>query len=72
MKDNKKKIQSEYYRGVRKVMEIKLNSVNLLKALNNWAAAVLSYSVSGLGKIRNTRNGEKDEELDDNAQMITS
>lgn len=44
MKDNKKKIQSEYYRGVRKVMEIKLNSVNLLKALNNWAAAVLSYS----------------------------
>ena len=35
MKDTKEKTQSEYYRGVRKVMEIKLDSGNLSKALNN-------------------------------------
>ena len=32
----KDKVKKEYYRGVRKVLETKLNSGNVFKAINTW------------------------------------
>ena len=40
----KEKINKEYKRRVRKVLETKLNGHNLIKAINTWAVAVVRYS----------------------------
>ena len=45
MKDKVEK----FYRRARKVLETKLNSRNVFKAINTWAVTVVSYSATFLG-----------------------
>ena len=45
----KDKVKKEYYRRVRKVLETKLNSGNVFKAINTWAVSVVIYSAAFLG-----------------------
>ena len=40
----KNKIQKEYVRRTRKLLETKLNSRNLIKGINTWAVTLLRYS----------------------------
>ena len=49
---NKVKREREYYRRVRKVLETKLNSRNVFKALNAWAVSVVRYTAAFLGWSR--------------------
>ena len=44
----KNKIQKEYIRRTRKLLETKLNSRNLIKGINTWAAPHVRYSGSFL------------------------
>ena len=44
----KDKVKKEYYRRVRKVLETKLNSGNVFKAINIWAVSVVRYSAAFL------------------------
>ena len=46
MKDKEKK---EYYQRLRKLLETKLNSGNVFKAINTWAVSVVRYSAAFLG-----------------------
>ena len=48
----KDKVKKEYYRRVRKVLETKLNSGNVFKAINTWAISVVRYSAAFLGCSR--------------------
>ena len=41
----KEKIQKEYLRRTRKLLETKLNSRNLIKGINNWAVPLVRYPV---------------------------
>ena len=41
----KNKIQKEYLRRTRKLLETKLNSRNLIKGINTWAVSLVRYSV---------------------------
>ena len=45
----KDKVKKQYYRRVRKVLETKLNSGNVFKAINTWAVSVVRYSAAFLG-----------------------
>ena len=45
----KDRVKTEYYRRVRKVLETKLNSGNVFKAINTWAVSVVRYSAAFLG-----------------------
>ena len=40
----KEKIQKEYLRRTRKLLETKLNSRNLIKGINTWAVPLVRYS----------------------------
>ena len=40
----KNKIQKEYLRGTRKLLETKLNRRNLIKRINTWAVPLVIYS----------------------------
>ena len=40
----KDKIQKEYCRRTRKLLETKLNSRNLIKGINTWAVPLVRYS----------------------------
>ena len=40
----KEKIQKEYLRRTKKLLETKLNSRNLIKGINTWAAQLVRYS----------------------------
>ena len=40
----KEKIQKEYLRRTRKLLETKLNSWNLIKGINTWAVPLIRYS----------------------------
>jgi len=40
----KSKTSREYFQRVRKVLEIRLNSRNLMKGINTWAVSLLRYS----------------------------
>ena len=40
----KNKIQKEYLRRTRKLLETKLSSRNLIKGINTWAVPVVRYS----------------------------
>ena len=40
----KNKIQKEYLRRTRKLLETKLNSRNLIKGINTWAVPLVRYS----------------------------
>ena len=40
----KEKISKEYFRRVRKVLETKLNSKNMIKGVNAWAISLMRYS----------------------------
>ena len=44
----KDKVKKEHYRRVRKVLETKLNSGNVFKAINTWAVSVVRYSAAFL------------------------
>ena len=44
----KDKMKKEYHRRVRKVLETKLNSANVYKAINTWAVLVVRYSAAFL------------------------
>ena len=44
----KDKIQKEYWRGTRKLLETKLASRNLIKGINTWAVHLVRYSGSFL------------------------
>ena len=49
MKNNmKEKISKEYLRRVRKVLETKLSSRDLVKGINSWAVSLMRYSASFL------------------------
>ena len=40
----KNKIQKEYLRRTRKLLETKLNSRNLIKVINTWVVPLVRYS----------------------------
>ena len=40
----KDKIQKEYLKRTRKILETKLSSRNLIKGINNWAVLLVRYS----------------------------
>ena len=42
--ETKEKIQKEYLRRTRKLLETKLNSRNLIKGINTWAVPLVRYS----------------------------
>ena len=42
------KVKKVYYRRVRKVLETKFNSGNVLKAINTWVVLVVRYSAAFL------------------------
>ena len=42
--ENKNKIQKEYLRRTRKLLETKLNSRNLIKGINTWAVPLVRFS----------------------------
>ena len=44
----KEKIENEYKRRVRKILETKLSGENVIKAINTWATALLRYSAAFL------------------------
>ena len=46
MKDN---VEKKLYRRARKVLETKLYSGNVFKAINTWAVSVVRYSATFLG-----------------------
>ena len=48
----KNKIQKEYLRRTRKLLETKLNCRNLIKGINTWAASLVRYSGPFLKWIR--------------------
>ena len=48
----KDRVKKEQYRRVRKVLETKLNSRNVFKALNAWAVSVVRYTAAFLGWSR--------------------
>ena len=48
----KDKVKKEYFRRVRKVLETKLKSGNVFKAINTWAVSVVRYSAAFLGWSR--------------------
>ena len=48
----KDKVKKELYRRVRKVLETKLKSGNVLKDINTWAVSVVRYSAAFLGWSR--------------------
>ena len=48
----KDKVRKENHRRVRKVLETKLNSENVFKAINCWAVSVVRYSAAFLGWSR--------------------
>ena len=39
----KDKVKKDYYRRVRKMLEIKLNSGDVFNAINTWAVSVVNY-----------------------------
>ena len=43
--ETKNKIQKEYFRRTRKLLETKLSSRNLIKGINTWAVPFVRYSV---------------------------
>ena len=45
----KDKVQKKYYRRVKKVLETKLNSGIVFKAINTWAELVVRHSAALLG-----------------------
>ena len=45
----KDKVKKEYYKRVRKVLETKLNSGKVFKAINTWAVSVMRHSATFLG-----------------------
>ena len=45
----KEKIKREYLRRIRKILETKLNSRNLIKGMNTWAVSVVRYTGPFLG-----------------------
>ena len=43
------KVKKEYIKRIKMLLESKLNGSNIIKALNRWAVAVLTYSRGSLG-----------------------
>ena len=48
----KDKVKKEYYRRLREVLETKLKSGNVFKAINTWAVSVVRHSAAFLGWLR--------------------
>ena len=48
----KEKIQKEYLRRTRKLLETKLNSRNLIKGIDTWAVPLVRYSGPFLKRTR--------------------
>ena len=44
----KEKVKAEDYRQVRKILETKLNGVNIITGINTWAISLLRYSAAFL------------------------
>ena len=44
----KVKVKTEYYRRVRKILETKLNGVNIITGITTWAVSLLRYSAAFL------------------------
>lgn len=44
----KRKVKGEYFRCVSKILETKLNSRNIIQAINTWAISLLHYSATFL------------------------
>ena len=42
-------VRKEYYCGVRKVFQSKLNGGNSIKSVNTWAVSLLGYSAAFIG-----------------------
>ena len=65
----KNKIQKEYLRRIRKLLETKYSSRNLIKGINTWAVILVRYSGPFL---KWTRDEQMDKKTNDHAQGITS
>ena len=50
--DIKEKVKTEYYRRVRKILETKLNSGNIITGINTWAVSLQRYSAAFLNWTR--------------------
>ena len=59
----KDKIQKEYLRRTRKLLEIKLLSRNLIKGINTWPVLLVRYSGPG----KSLTNGPKNKKTNDHA-----
>ena len=64
----KDKIQKEYLRRTRKLLETKLSSRNLIKGINTWTVPLVRYSGLFLKWTRDEPNNKK---TNDNAEGIT-
>ena len=58
----KTKIQKEYLRRTRKLLETKLSSRNLIKGINTWAVALVRYSGPFLKRTRDEIKWTKEQE----------
>ena len=70
----KEKIQKEYPRRTRKLLETKLYHRKLIKGINTWAVPLVKYSRHVLNWTRDElkQNGPKNKKTHDHAQSITS
>ena len=62
--DVKEKIQKEYFRRTRKLLETKLSSGNLIKIINTWDVSLVKYSELFLsGPEKNLNKWTKEQEI---------
>ena len=60
------KIENEYKRRVRKILETKLSGQNVIKAINTWAIALLRYSAAFLDWTKDEK-----QQLDRTRKLLT-
>ena len=60
------KIENEYKRRVRKILETKLSGQNVIKAINTWAIALLIYSAAFLDWTKDEK-----QQLDRTRKLLT-
>ena len=60
------KVRAEYLRHTRKVLESKLNSGNLFKAINTWTVSLFCYSAAFIGWTK-----EEISEIDRTCKLLT-
>ena len=74
-KQVKKKTLSEYNKRVRKILKLKLNGGNIIKAINSWAVPVVRYTAGIINRLDTSWVGRfwsKDQETHVNSPCSAS